>query len=373
MPVDDVACGPLACPADTPCRQYTNQTAMARCQAVGQCKTQATCVATNAALGTSCASGLVCDGLGGCSLSVNGATCATGATCQSGACVQGHCGVLTCQQLGKSALGPIEVSGLLESSAPSGNPVGGAILLSGTLSTVTHLCFDGGELSQLYNDQWNVMFQMPQTAVGAHTVRAITSDGKVSAPFSIQVTGAYSGTRTMKFAGGGMTLPIVNPPPTIYTPAYKVAIDPITNVWNDAFDPTPPGTAGGIQWTIGGTPWVAGSGCNGVNCFISANGGGEYARITSQYDVPHHRARFTVAPDGCTTGPPCMAWDYIAIFSCWRPSNPMSCGFDPCHDVPNMTTEQTFWTSSYHREIVLFPVGAADPQGVLRVGGCPGD
>jgi hypothetical protein len=263
-----------------------------------------------------------------------------------------------------AAVTPIEVAGLLESSAPSGNPVGGAVLLSGTLSTVSHLCFDGGELSQLYNDQWNVMFQMPQAAVGAHAVRAITSDGKVSAPFSIQVTSGYSGTRTM--SGGSGVLPILNAPPALYTPSYKVTIDPITNVWHDAFAPSSPA----VHWTLTGTPWASSSfGSSSIDTDY-VNG---YAGITGQYDVAHHRARLTVAPGGCTSGPPCMAWDYVAIFSCWRPSMPRSCGFDPCHDVPTSVTMQTFWADMYARELVLFPVGPADPQGVLRFGGCPGD
>jgi hypothetical protein len=73
MPADDPACGTIACPADTPCRDLATSITVNRCKAVGQCKEMADCAYLNAPVKTYCGlyqgmTGLaqVCDGSGTC-------------------------------------------------------------------------------------------------------------------------------------------------------------------------------------------------------------------------------------------------------------------------------------------------------------------
>jgi hypothetical protein len=231
-PMDDAACGTLACPDSSPCRTYQNLSAGARCAGFGQCRAAASCTYQDTSFGTSCSATQVCDGKGGCSLGENGSTCAGDGECHSGACVQGKCGVRTCAQLAYAPLTPIELSGIIQSSAPSGNPAGGAVLLSGDFSDVVRLCFDGSDLAQPFADGFNVMFQMPAgAAIGAHTIRAIRSDGQVSTAFSVQTVAAYSNTRSIINPLGGSTLqPLFSPPfgGRAFVPIPKVQLDPIT-------------------------------------------------------------------------------------------------------------------------------------------------
>jgi hypothetical protein len=73
MPADDPACGTIACPADTPCRDWATSITVNRCKAIGQCKAAADCAFLNSPAKTFCGlyqsmadTALVCDGNGNC-------------------------------------------------------------------------------------------------------------------------------------------------------------------------------------------------------------------------------------------------------------------------------------------------------------------
>ena len=74
MPVDDIACGTIACPQDSPCRDYATAIAANRCKTLGQCKTSADCTYVNAPSATFCGfvrqmaelAPATCDGTGSC-------------------------------------------------------------------------------------------------------------------------------------------------------------------------------------------------------------------------------------------------------------------------------------------------------------------
>jgi hypothetical protein len=235
----------------------------------------------------------------------------------------------------------------------------------GDLTNVAALCLNGVQVTPMYTDGFNVMIQVPSSAsVGSGIVRAITTDGRVSTPLGVQVTSTYSGTRVVTGTTG--TGPILGIPPGLYTPAPKVAPDPITNVWMDVYRGD--GGSQSSPWTLGGTPWSSSPDISGYLTSF-----GTSILLGGQYDVPHKRITFTITPQNCTAGPPCATWDYIGIFSCWQPGNSVCGGFDPCNDMYDPSSPQNLklWTSAYKRILVLFPVGDADPQGVLAFGSCP--
>ena len=73
MPADDPACGTIACPVDTPCRDWATSITVNRCKAVGQCKVAADCAFLNTPAKTFCGRyqgmadlALFCDGNGNC-------------------------------------------------------------------------------------------------------------------------------------------------------------------------------------------------------------------------------------------------------------------------------------------------------------------
>jgi hypothetical protein len=74
MPSDDAACGVIACPVDSICRDYATSISANRCKARGQCKTAADCGYVNAPATQVCGSiqGMTeiasasCDGMGAC-------------------------------------------------------------------------------------------------------------------------------------------------------------------------------------------------------------------------------------------------------------------------------------------------------------------
>jgi hypothetical protein len=75
MPPDDPACGLIACPTDTPCRDWATSITANRCAAIGQCKTASACSFLNLPAKTYCGlyqqmldKAQVCDGLGNCSV-----------------------------------------------------------------------------------------------------------------------------------------------------------------------------------------------------------------------------------------------------------------------------------------------------------------
>jgi len=117
-----------------------------------------------------------------------------------------------------------------------------------------------------------------------------------------------------------------------------------------------------------GTPWGS-TAPNGT--VFSSDKVTAYAEIDATYDIPNKRINLTLTPASCPT-PPCATWSYVGIFSCWQPGNSICNGFDPCSEVrdPNDPASTLKWDSGYSRDLVLFPVGAADPQGVLHVGTC---
>ncbi len=106
MPADDPACGMIACPADTSCRDWATSITANRCKAIGQCKTAADCSFVNAPAKTYCGlyQGMasvaqVCDGNGTCGnptvtcgpdgeCPVNAQTCCFGGgtACRTGTC-----------------------------------------------------------------------------------------------------------------------------------------------------------------------------------------------------------------------------------------------------------------------------------------------
>jgi hypothetical protein len=289
-----------------------------------------------------------------------GAACAQDADCQTGTCVQQVCGVQDCSQIGAGAsLEKLEVTDMLSSSAPSANPVGGAILLMGNFATASRICLDDQELTPHFNDGVNAMLTVPSGAsIGKHAARVITTDGRVSPAITINVTQAYSGSRVFTDATGAVH-PILTTPTGVFTPAPKVQVDPITNEWRDA---------GGVIWSMTGSPWPPSVGPSGV---YNSDRSTKYGTITGAYDIPNKRIDLTVT-ENCAT-PPCKVWDYVGIFSCWQPGNSICSGFDPCKDSydPNDPASVSAWTTTpYRRDLVLFPVGDADPQGVLRVGTC---
>jgi hypothetical protein len=74
---DDDACGTIACPEDTTCRNYPD-TLEARCAARGSCKTSSSCAYSSAPSRTECATGSLCDGTGACeatSIKCGGTSC----------------------------------------------------------------------------------------------------------------------------------------------------------------------------------------------------------------------------------------------------------------------------------------------------------
>jgi len=73
IPADDPACGTIACPVDTPCRDWATSITVNRCKAIGQCKAAADCPFVDAPAKTYCGlfQGMadlaqVCDGNGSC-------------------------------------------------------------------------------------------------------------------------------------------------------------------------------------------------------------------------------------------------------------------------------------------------------------------
>jgi hypothetical protein len=74
---DDDACGTIACPEDTTCRDYPDAL-KARCAARGSCKTSSSCAYSSAPSRTECATGSLCDGAGACEAALikcGGTTC----------------------------------------------------------------------------------------------------------------------------------------------------------------------------------------------------------------------------------------------------------------------------------------------------------
>jgi hypothetical protein len=89
MPADDPACGTIACPADTSCRDWATSITSNRCKAVGQCKVAADCGYVNAAAKSYCGldpvvtgSALVCDAQGNCTSAT--VTCGPDGECPLG-------------------------------------------------------------------------------------------------------------------------------------------------------------------------------------------------------------------------------------------------------------------------------------------------
>jgi hypothetical protein len=66
MPADDPACGTIACPADTACRDYATSITAGRCKALGQCKSAADCTFLDAPAQAPCGLPSRCNGSGGC-------------------------------------------------------------------------------------------------------------------------------------------------------------------------------------------------------------------------------------------------------------------------------------------------------------------
>lgn len=73
MPADDPACGTIACPADTVCRDWATSITVNRCKGIGQCKSGSDCAFLNSPAKTYCGlyQGMtnfaqVCDGSGNC-------------------------------------------------------------------------------------------------------------------------------------------------------------------------------------------------------------------------------------------------------------------------------------------------------------------
>jgi len=74
MPADDPACGTIACPQDTTCRDYATAISSNRCKSLGECKTAADCAYSNAPAKQVCGfvQGMTeivqpaCDGAGNC-------------------------------------------------------------------------------------------------------------------------------------------------------------------------------------------------------------------------------------------------------------------------------------------------------------------
>lgn len=90
---DDPACGIIACPNDTTCRDFPPNVSTNRCVA-GRCGSQAQlCVGTARAVGQSCSATNLCDNAGNCSAPKKalGAACSNGSECAQGNCVQGIC------------------------------------------------------------------------------------------------------------------------------------------------------------------------------------------------------------------------------------------------------------------------------------------
>jgi hypothetical protein len=178
-------------------------------------------------------------------------------------------------------------------------------------------------------------------------------------PLPISVSETYSQTRTAT-AYNGAAVAMFGTPITVFVPSPKLEPDPITNVWHDDF-------ADEGLWVLGGVPWASPA----ISGYVQPSSWMGSIKVTGQYDIANKRINVSILASQCTSGPPCAAWDYVGIFSCWRPGNSECNGFDPCNDTfdsPLLTTGA--WLSNYARVLVLFPVGAPDPQGVLEFGNC---
>ena len=80
VPIDDDACGSIACPADTACRDYPSTLTANRCASFGVCKTGTACTYTAKPARTSCSQNgpELCDAQANCvspSVNCGGATC----------------------------------------------------------------------------------------------------------------------------------------------------------------------------------------------------------------------------------------------------------------------------------------------------------
>jgi hypothetical protein len=159
-PATDVRCPVSACPVDTACRSY-QEPPVSTCSQFGQCSRQPACGHVETARGTSCDANTFCDGTGDCSLRANGYPCTADTDCMSGTCVAQHCGIRSCDQLSTVSVAGLELATVLQSSSPSGNPVGGAVLLMGDVSAVAHLCFDTAEIPVMFSDGSNAMIPDP--------------------------------------------------------------------------------------------------------------------------------------------------------------------------------------------------------------------
>lgn len=104
---DDAACGPIACPNDTTCRDFpaavnTNRCVAGRCGSAGQL-----CTGTPRAAGQVCSATSLCDDAGNCNVPKRpvGAACTTSAECALGNCVEGVCCNSACNGLCSTCAG----------------------------------------------------------------------------------------------------------------------------------------------------------------------------------------------------------------------------------------------------------------------------
>lgn len=286
MPAADEVCQAAACPPATPCLDYAPTST---CAELGRC---AACEPVTARRGAPCAAGRECDGQGACTLLANGEPCAAPNQCSSGDCVEGTCArrVRTCADLANDAREFVHAPELLEDSWPPATAVGGGVLLAGSWTNATQLCFDDDPVPTPFLDEYNAMFVVPEHAsVGSHTLTVIGASGVVGQlPFRVlpelERPPVHPGT----------DLPILGVPPDLVVPSPVKHIPPITNSWQDEY------IRG--EWSMGGNECVAGTASevelSGGTTRYLVEGGSVKVSFRARYDRLRRRM-YAEVTNGC--------------------------------------------------------------------------
>jgi hypothetical protein len=196
----------------------------------------------------------------------------------------------------------VERGGVLVEAWPSTSLKGGALLLDGVFQEPMKICWDHQELPPLYQDPWNTMVQVPDTAtITIHDVRLIDGEGAVSAPVHVQVTDvAHPGPSYVDGEGGVLKFAF-GVPKELVVPVNIYMVEPITNVWKDA------NSTQFLGWNINGNPANDLTVSGNSEDSIFPHG----IAFRGSYDLEHRRIQVKFQGRGVAE-----SWDYVAILSC---------------------------------------------------------